>query len=110
MTFLQIFCNLICGFARVKIISIQATTQNFIVAFFLQNKSWYKIPQVYAENTENSLNLVPHTIEITIQIGEKFSPIVNKKFGIFSKCHRPLSHHHYKLLLHKVSQETINCS
>ena len=78
-------------FCKGKIINIQATTQNFVVALF------YKINPVQnttiiAENTENLLNLVPHTIEIIIQIGEKFSPIVNQKF---SSAPWLLSHHYY---------------
>ena len=72
-------------FYKGKNIKIQATKQNLIVALF------YKIipvqnTTIIAENTENSLNPVPHTIEIIIQIGEKFSPIVNKKFCIFSNA------------------------
>ena len=72
-------------FCKGKIVKNQATTQNFIVALF------YKINPVQnttiiVRNTENLLNSVPHTIEITIQIGEKFLPIVIKKFGIFSSA------------------------
>ena len=73
-------------FCKGKIVNIQATTQNFIVSLF------YKINPVQnttiiAESTENLLNSVPHTIEITIQIGEIFSPIVIKKICHFRKCH-----------------------
>ena len=58
--------------------------QNFIVALF------YKIDPtqnttIIAENTKNSSNLVPHTIKIKIQIGEKFSPIVVSQFWHFSQ-------------------------
>ena len=72
-------------FCKGKIIKIQATTQNFIVALF------YKLnpaqnTTIIAENTENSLNSVPRTIKIKIQIGEKFSPIVTYEFGIFSSA------------------------
>ena len=95
-------------FYKGKNVNIPATTQNFIVALF------YKInpaqnTTIIAENTENSLNLVPHTIEITIQIGEKFSPIVIKIWH-FSQVPRLLSHHCYKLLLCKVSKGAVNCS
>ena len=80
-------------FYKGKIIKIQATMQNFVVALF------YKINPVQnttiiAENTENSLNSVPHTIEIIIQIGEKFSPIVNQNLA-FSQVPRLLLHHYY---------------
>ena len=62
-------------FYKGKIVKIQATTQNFIVALF------YKIypvqnTTIIAENTENSLNYIPHSIEIITQIGEKFPSIV----------------------------------
>ena len=70
-------------FYKGKNINIPATTQRFVVALF------YKINPVQnttiiAENTENSLNSVPHTIEITIQIGEKLSPIEIKNLAFFS--------------------------
>ena len=95
-------------FYKGKNVNIPATTQNFIVALF------YKINPVQnttiiAENTENLLHSVPHTIEITIQIGEKFSPIVIKDLA-FSQVPWLLSHHYYKLLLCKVSKGAINCS
>ena len=72
-------------FYKGKNVNIPATTQNFIVALF------YKINPVQnttivAENTENSLNSVPHTIEIIIQIGEKFSPIVKQNLAFFSSA------------------------
>ena len=72
-------------FYKGKNINIQATTQNFIVALF------YKINPVQnttiiAEYTENLLNSVPHTIEIIIQISEKFSPIVKQNLAFFSSA------------------------
>ena len=107
----DIFANFLQSymwFCKGKIIKIQATTQNFIVALF------YKINPVQnttiiAGNTENLVNSVPHTIEITIQIGEKFSPIVIKNLA-FSQVLWLLSHHYYKLLLCTVSKGAINCS
>ena len=68
-----------------KIVNIQATTQNFIVALFYKINSVHNTT-IIAENTKNLLNSGPHTIDITIQIGEKFSPIVNQKFWHFLKC------------------------
>ena len=67
---------------------------NFIVALF------YKINPVQnttivAENTENWLNLVPHVIEIIIEIGEKFSPIIKQNLH-FSQVPWLLSHNYYK--------------
>ena len=80
-------------FYRGKIVKIQATTHNFVVALF------YKInpvqnTRIIGENTKNSLNSVSHTIEIIIQIGEKFSLIVNKNLA-FSQVPWLLSHHYY---------------
>ena len=58
-------------------VNILATTK-IHCSINLQNKSWYKLPQIIAENTENSLNSVPHTIEnIQLKNCEKFSPIVS---------------------------------
>ena len=87
-TTVTIFTNFLQSymwFHKGKNTNIPATTQNFIVTLF------YKINPVQnttiiAENTEISLHLVPHTIEITIQISEKFSPIVSKIWH-FLKCH-----------------------
>ena len=96
-------------FCKGKIINIQATTQNFIVALF------YKINTVQnttiiAENTKKILNLVPHTIEETIQIGENFSPIAMKSsLGIISSATAivtPL----LQIVLTQVSKEAISCS
>ena len=92
-------------FYKNRNVNIPATTQNFIEALF------YKInpvqnPTMVAENTENSLNSVPHTIEKIIQIGEKFSPIVKQNLA-FSQVPRLLSHHYHKLILRKVSKGAI---
>ena len=92
-------------FCKGKIIKIQATTQNFILALF------YKLnpaqnTTIIAENTKNLLNTVPHTINIIIKIGEKFSPIVIHNFGIFSKFQAYCFRYYSKLLLCKsVKQE-----
>ena len=45
-----------------------------------------QITTIIAENTENSLNSVPHRIEISIQICEKFSPIVKQNSAFFSSA------------------------
>ena len=84
-------------FCKGKIVKIQATTQNFIVALFYKLNPTQNTT-VIAENTENSLNSVPCTIKIKIQIGEKFSPIVTHKFRIFSSA-KPI-----------VSSTIANCS
>ena len=72
-------------FYKGKNVNIPTTTQNFNVALFhkinpVQNTT------IVEENTENSLNLVTHTIEIIIQIGEKFSPIVKQNLAYFSSA------------------------
>ena len=67
-------------------VNISATTQKFIVALIYKTNP-VQITTIIAQNTENSLNSVSHTIESSIQICEKFSPIVKLKFGIFLKCH-----------------------
>ena len=72
-------------FCKGKIIKIQATTQNFVVALF------YKLnpaqnTTIIAENTKKLLNLVSCTRKSKSQIGEKFSPIVTYEFGIFSSA------------------------
>ena len=43
-------------------VDISATTQKFIVALIYKINP-IQITTIIAENTENSLNLVPHTIE-----------------------------------------------
>ena len=45
-----------------------------------------QITTIIAENTENSLNLVPHTIENSFQSCEKFSPIVKLNFAFSSSA------------------------
>ena len=72
-------------FCKAKIVKIQATTQNFIVELFYKLNPTQNTT-VIAENTENLLNLVPRTIKLKIQIGEKFSPIVTYEFDIFSSA------------------------
>ena len=49
-------------FCKGKIVKIQTTTQNFIVALFYKLNPTQNTT-IIAENTENSLNLVPHTIK-----------------------------------------------
>ena len=57
--------------------------QKFVVALIYKINP-VQITTIIAENTENSLNLVPHTIENSIQICEKFSPIVKLNLAFFS--------------------------
>ena len=95
-------------FYKGKNVNIPATTQNFIVALFYK-KNPVQITTIVAENTENSLSSVPYTVEIIIQIGEKFSPIVKQNLAFFSTATAivtPL----LQLLLCKVSKGAINCS
>ena len=56
-------------FYKGKIVNIQATTRNSIVALFYKINPVQKTTNI-AENTKKSLNSVPHTIEITI-LGDK---------------------------------------
>ena len=67
-------------FYKSKNVNISATTQKFVVALFYKVKP-VQITTIIAENTKNSLNSVPHTIEISIQIGQKSSPIVKQNFS-----------------------------
>ena len=66
-------------------VNISATMQKVIVALFYKINP-VKIATIIAENTENSLNSVPHTIESSIQICERFSPIVKLKLALFSSA------------------------
>ena len=72
-------------FCKGKIIKFQTSTQNFIVALFYKLNPTQNTT-IIAENTEYSLNSVPCTIKIKIQIGQKFSPIVTYEFGSFSSA------------------------
>ena len=68
-------------------VNISATTQKFVVALIYKINP-VQITTITAENTENLLNSVPHTIEnIQFKNCENFSPIVKLKFGTFLKCH-----------------------
>ena len=67
--------------------------QNLIVALFYKINP-VQITTIIAENTKNSLNLVPHTIEISIQICEKFSPIVKQNLAFFSRAMADCLHHY----------------
>ena len=64
-------------------VNISAITQKFIVALFYKINP-VQITTIIAENTENSLNLVPHTIEKFNSNCEKFSPIVKLNLALFS--------------------------
>ena len=59
--------------------------QQFIVALFYKINP-VQVTIIITENTENSLNPVPHTIESSIQICEKFSPIVKLNLAFFSSA------------------------
>ena len=72
-------------FYKGKNINISAIMQKFIVALFYKINP-VQITTIIAENTKNLLNLVPHTIEKSIQICEKFSPIVKQNLAFFSSA------------------------
>ena len=72
-------------FYKGKNVNISAIMQKFVVALFYKINP-VQITTIIAENTENSLNLVTHTIEISIQICEKFSPIVKLNLAFFSSA------------------------
>ena len=57
----------------------------FIVALFYKINP-VQITTIITENTENLLNSVPHTIESSFQICEKFSPIVKLNLAFFSSA------------------------
>ena len=59
--------------------------QKFIVGLFYKINP-VQITTIIAEKTKNSLNSVPHTIEISIPIGEKFSLIVKQNLPFFSSA------------------------
>ena len=80
------FLKFYMWFYKGKNVNIPATMQKFIVALFYKINP-VQITTTVAENTNNSLNSVPHTIEISIQICEKFSPIVKQNLAFFSSCH-----------------------
>ena len=66
-------------------VNISATMQKFIVALIYKTDH-VQITAIIAENTENSLNLVPHTIESSIQNCEEFSIIVKLNLAFFSSA------------------------
>ena len=59
--------------------------QKFIVALIYKINP-VQITTIIAENTKNLLNLVPHTIESSIQNCEKFSPVVKLNLAFFSSA------------------------
>ena len=73
-------------------VNISAIIQKFIVALFYKINP-VQITTIIAENTENSLNSEPHTIESSIQICEKFSSIVKLNLA-FSQVPWLLLHHY----------------
>ena len=66
-------------------VNISATTQKPIVALIYKINS-VQITTSIAENTENSLNLVPHTIENNQFKIARNSTHCKAKFGIFSSA------------------------
>ena len=72
-------------FYKGKNVNISAITQKFVVALFYKINP-VQITTIIVENTKNPLNSVPHTIESSIQICEKFSPIVKQNLAFFSSA------------------------
>ena len=66
-------------------VNISAIMQKFIVALFYKINP-IQITTIIAENTKNSLNSVPYTIESSCQNCEKFSPIVKLNWAFFSSA------------------------
>ena len=70
-----------------------------------------QITTITAENTENSLNSLPHTIEnIQFKNCEKFSPIVKLNLALFSKCHGYCCTNIVNCSYTKHQKAAINCS
>ena len=87
MTIFAIYLQFYMWFYKGINVNISAAMQKFLVALIYKINP-VQITTISAENTENLLNLVPHTIEnIQFKNCEKFSPIVKLKFGTFLKCH-----------------------
>ena len=66
-------------------VNISATMQKFVVALIFKINP-VQITTIIAENTDNLLNSVPHTIENSFQCSEKFSPIVKLNLALFSSA------------------------
>ena len=80
----------------------------FIVALIYKINP-VQITTIIAEITENSLNLVTHTIESSIQNCEKISPIVKLNLAFFSSATAIVSPL-LLIALTLVSKAAINCS
>ena len=66
-------------------VNILATTQKKTTVALIYKINPVQITTIIAENTKNSLNSVPNTIEnIQFKNCEKFSPIVKVKLALFS--------------------------
>ena len=66
-------------------VNISATTQKKCIVALIYKINPVQITTITAENTEISLNSVPHTIEnIQFKNCEKFSPIVKQNLALFS--------------------------
>ena len=83
--------------------------QKFIVALFYKINP-VQITTIIAENTENSLNSVPHTIESSIQNCEKFSPIVKLNLALFSSAMAIVTPLLLIALMQSIKKAAINCS
>ena len=65
-------------------VNISATTEKFVVALIYKINP-VQITKITAENTENLLNSVPHTVEnIQFKNCEELSPIVKLSLALFS--------------------------
>ena len=82
--------------------------QQFVVVLFYKINP-VQITTIVAENTQNLLNLVLYTIEISIQIFEKFSPIVKQNLAFFSSAMAIVTPV-LLIALTQTAKEAINCS
>ena len=82
--------------------------QQFVVVLFYKINP-VQITTIVAENTQNLLNLVLYTIEISIQIFEKFSPIVKQNLAFFSSAMAIVTPV-LLIALTQTTKEAINCS
>ena len=91
-------------------VNILATTQKNHYSINLQNKSRLQITTITAENTENSLNSVPHTIENIQFKNWEILTYCKAKLGTFLKCHSYCCTNIVNCSYAKCQKAAINCS
>ena len=85
MTIFAIYLQYYIWFYKGIKVNISAIMQKFVVAL-INKTNPVQITKIIAENNENSLNSVPHTIENPIQNCEKFPHIVKLNLAFFSSA------------------------